>query len=108
MEYSVLYHFQSVLDPSLNILEIKLNIDTSDKSKKYFWLCIDTQTETVYKLVFKEMKEKNNMNIRVFDNTKLSFNNTNAIYQGDGFREIYMKVSNVSDVVNDLIIMYLS
>ena len=54
------------------------------------------------------MKTKNNMNIRVFDNTKLSFNNTNAIYQGDGFREIYGKVPTVSKDVNDLIVMYLS
>jgi len=104
--------FRSAIFDNFYIVEIKRNIETTNKDEKYFWFYIDTLENTIIRLNFIEMRKKNNMEVRVFKDSKLHFNTSVAMYanENNNYKAIYVTVpiNHVPDAVTQLINEYIS
>ncbi len=106
MEYKILYIFQSVLDPELLLIEVDRDIDTKDKSKKYFWFSINTLEQTICRLEFVDMKKRGNTVVRIFTDAKLYLNGSIGMYEEHDHRAIYISLPKEPVDLKNLIDIY--
>lgn len=77
-QYQVLYLFDNELTA---IIEIKMkNIFTDDRSKIYRWFLYDKENDMLQPMVYKERKNENGNEFRVFEDALLIFDSQKAVY----------------------------
>jgi len=111
--YTPLYY---LMNESITVIEVKINDlpENSPKDIVFQWLSINTQTNHINKLIFKSMKEEivngKRMNVRVFENAELRFDEEFAKFQIDGQGHILMNssVDKIPAETNEKIITFLS
>ena len=101
MNYTIINNLRSALLVILYIVEIKLEIESDDPIKKYHWLIVDTDKQSVTRLEFVSMKSSGGVEKRVFKQGKLEYNNTIGTYDTGKYRAIYVVFPN-QYIVNNL------
>ncbi|MDD3322100.1 MAG: hypothetical protein PHS59_11720 [Paludibacter sp.] len=75
--FKTLFHFESEI---FSLIEIKrLLPNETEKSKLYFWLLFDKAVLKLQKLVFVSMSSDGELEFRVFENLRLSFDKQKAL-----------------------------
>ncbi len=65
----------------------RVDIESEDKSKIYFWLIVDRNNLQVTRLNFRSMSQgENGENKREFEQGSLTFNTERAIFNGEQFQ----------------------
>ena len=105
-EYTIINNLKSDKNIS-HIIEIKLNIDSNDPSKKYHRLYIDKKILT--RLIFVDMSVSNDTNKRTFHQRKLQYNTTEGCFETKNGHKCEYEVissSNTPDQVIHMIDQY--
>lgn len=76
--YTLLFRFEN---EETIIIEIKINgIDSHDKSKIYHWLFLSSEKKDIRSLTFKGMGVIEDKEFRDFEDSRLVFNNSQALF----------------------------
>lgn len=112
INFTPLYYF---MNENVSVVEIKRNdlSESATKEETYFWFRLDA-SQNITRLKFVSMDSEvvngNNINIRIFDNGELRFDDKFAkfTYNGDGSITMNVPVTEIPTTSNTAIQNYFS